>query len=86
MSIFTTKILLATDDFKEAALAAQTAAEMAQKTGSELHVVHARQIPALSSYYTAEVLMSSEVDDEALRHLFSEYLTKGLLGNLERSK
>jgi nucleotide-binding universal stress UspA family protein len=36
MSIFPTKILLATDDSEEAALAAQTAAD---KTGSELHVV-----------------------------------------------
>ena len=39
MSIFPTKILLATDDSEEAALAAQTAADIADKTGSELHVV-----------------------------------------------
>src|SRR5918995_675221 len=42
MSIFPTKILLATDGSKEAALAARTAVELAQKTESELHVVHAR--------------------------------------------
>ena len=40
MSIFPTKVLLATDGSEEAALAARTAADLAQKTGSELHVVH----------------------------------------------
>ncbi len=40
MSVFPTNILLATDGSKEAASASQTAAELAQKTGSELHVVH----------------------------------------------
>ena len=39
MSIFPTKILLATDGSREAALAARTAADIAGKTGSELHVV-----------------------------------------------
>ena len=40
MSIFPTKILLATDGSREAVLAGQTAAELPQKTDSELHVVH----------------------------------------------
>ena len=40
MSIFPTKILLATDGSEEAGLAARTAADLAEKTGSELHVVH----------------------------------------------
>jgi nucleotide-binding universal stress UspA family protein len=40
MSIFPTKVLLATDGSKEADLAARTAAELADKTGSELHMVH----------------------------------------------
>ena len=40
MSIFPTKVLLATDGSKEADLAARSAAELADKTGSELHVVH----------------------------------------------
>jgi nucleotide-binding universal stress UspA family protein len=39
MSIFPTKILLATDASQEAALAARTAADIADKTGSELQVV-----------------------------------------------
>jgi nucleotide-binding universal stress UspA family protein len=40
MSIFPTRILLATDGSKEAELAAITATNLAQKTGSQLHVVH----------------------------------------------
>ena len=40
MSIFPTKILLATDGSKDAQLAASTAIDLANKTGSELHVVH----------------------------------------------
>ena len=39
MSIFPTKILLATDASEEAALAARTATEIADKTDAELHVV-----------------------------------------------
>jgi nucleotide-binding universal stress UspA family protein len=39
MSIFPTKILLATDGSREAQLAATTAADLAQRTNSELHVV-----------------------------------------------
>ena len=38
MSIFPTKILLATDGSAEAQLAASTAADLAQRTNSELHV------------------------------------------------
>src|SRR5215216_6426452 len=40
MSIFPTKVLLATDGSQEAELAAKAAVSLAQKTGSELHVVH----------------------------------------------
>ncbi len=40
MSIFPTKILLATDGSREAELAARTAADLGEKTGSELHLVH----------------------------------------------
>ena len=38
MSIFPTTILLATDGSAQAQLAARTAADLAQKTDSELHV------------------------------------------------
>ena len=40
MSIFPTKILLATDGSTEAELAARTAVDLSQKTDSELHVIH----------------------------------------------
>jgi nucleotide-binding universal stress UspA family protein len=39
MSIFPTRILLATDGSAEAQLAATTAADLAERTSSELHVV-----------------------------------------------
>jgi len=42
MSIFPTKILVATDGSPESALAAHTAAQIADETGSELHVVYVR--------------------------------------------
>ena len=45
MSIFPTTILLATDGSKEAELAATTAAELANSTGSELHVLHVGESP-----------------------------------------
>jgi nucleotide-binding universal stress UspA family protein len=45
MSIFPTKILLATDGSREAELAAKTAAGLAHKTDSELHVVHVLALP-----------------------------------------
>jgi nucleotide-binding universal stress UspA family protein len=44
MSIFPSKVLLATDGSKEADLAGRSAAELADKTGSELHVVLALPI------------------------------------------
>jgi nucleotide-binding universal stress UspA family protein len=40
MSIFPTKILLATDGSEEAELALLTAVDLANRTSSELHVVH----------------------------------------------
>jgi nucleotide-binding universal stress UspA family protein len=45
VSIFPTKILLATDGSQEAGLAAETAREVARQTNSELHVVHVLALP-----------------------------------------
>jgi nucleotide-binding universal stress UspA family protein len=45
MSIFPTKILLATDGSKEAELAFASAAELSEKTGSELHAVYVGHMP-----------------------------------------
>ena len=44
MSIFPTRILLATDGSREAQLAATTAANLANSTNSELHVVHVGEL------------------------------------------
>jgi nucleotide-binding universal stress UspA family protein len=46
MSIFPTRILLATDGSEEAELAALRAVELAQRTDSELHVVHVGLVPS----------------------------------------
>ena len=51
MSIFPTKVLLATDGSEEASLATQTAVEISQKTGSELHVVHVYGVAPIYPLY-----------------------------------
>jgi nucleotide-binding universal stress UspA family protein len=51
MSIFPTRILLATDGSKETVLAARTAVDLTEKTGSELHVIHVhRNLPVPYAY------------------------------------
>ena len=45
MSIFPTTILLATDGSKEAELAASTAADLSERTDSELHIIHVGEVP-----------------------------------------
>ena len=44
MSIFPTRILVATDGSREAELAVTTAADLAKSTDSELHVVHVGEL------------------------------------------
>ena len=44
MSMFPTKILLATDGSPNAALATRTAADLSKGTGAELYLVHAWQV------------------------------------------
>ena len=63
MSIFPTKILLATDGSNEAELATRTAADLAQKTGSELHVVHVFGIAPVG---TPVYLEATDLQGEAL--------------------
>jgi nucleotide-binding universal stress UspA family protein len=48
MSIFPTKILLATDGSREAKLAFSSAADLSEKTGSELHIVYVGHLPLVS--------------------------------------
>jgi nucleotide-binding universal stress UspA family protein len=45
MSIFPTRILVATDGSTEAELAVTTAADLAKSTDSEVHVVHVGEMP-----------------------------------------
>jgi nucleotide-binding universal stress UspA family protein len=61
MSIFPTKILLATDGSKEARQAAQAAAELSKDTGSDVHVAYVLPSPReLRGHhvYSAEVMKS----------------------------
>ena len=61
MSIFPTKILLATDGSEEARLAAQAAGELSKQTGSEVHVAYVLPSPAeLRGHhlYSKEVMQS----------------------------
>ena len=51
MSNFPTKILLATDGSKEARLAAHTAVDLAQKTDSEVHLIHVFDIALIALLY-----------------------------------
>ena len=45
MTDFPTRILLATDGSEDATLAARTAVNIANETGSELHVVYVEEVP-----------------------------------------
>jgi len=58
MSIFPTKILLATDGSQEARQAAQAAAELSKDTGSEVHVTYILPSP---SHLRGHHLYSQEV-------------------------
>ena len=71
MSIFPTKILLATDGSKEAELASRTAAELAQSTGSELHVLYVGEAP---NPYAEEVGLAG--DDRQARTVLDEEAEK----------
>jgi nucleotide-binding universal stress UspA family protein len=51
MSIFPTRILLATDGSEEAELAALRAVELTESTDSELHVVHVGLLPTFLDSY-----------------------------------
>ena len=67
MSIFPTKVLLATDGSREAQLAARTAADLAHKTHSEVHVVHVFGIAPVGPpvYPEAPDLQGEALEEEA---------------------
>ena len=88
MSIYPTKILLATDGSREAELSARTAADLAQKTHSELHVVHAFGIVPVgppvypeatdlqSVEYEAETEEGQRISEQRAREVLQEEVEK----------
>jgi nucleotide-binding universal stress UspA family protein len=89
MSIFPTRILLATDASKEAGLAARTAADLADKTSSELHVVHVLDVtssylayPAAASFDGTE--LEDPVLEEDLRRISEQRAGEMLNAEAER--
>jgi nucleotide-binding universal stress UspA family protein len=67
MSIFPTKVLLATDGSEEAELAARIAADLAQKTSSELHMIYVFGIGPVGPpvYPEAPDLQGEALEEEA---------------------
>ncbi len=70
VSIFPTTILLATDGSKEAQLAATTAADLANSTDSELHVVHVGEL--MPTFLAQTESEPAELEREARRRLDEE--------------
>src|SRR5215210_7223873 len=54
MPLFPTRVLLATDGSSDATLAARSAIELCERTGSELHVVHVGEYVPTFLAYTEE--------------------------------
>lgn len=55
MAVFPARVLLATDGSPDATLAAESAIELCERTGSELHVVHVGEyVPAYFAYTEEE--------------------------------
>src|SRR3954447_15079144 len=73
MSVFPTKVLLATDGSDEATLAASTAADLAKATASELHVVHVGEY--LSAFFAATEMEPAQLEREA-RNVLDEQAKK----------
>jgi nucleotide-binding universal stress UspA family protein len=68
MSVFPTKILLATDGSDEAAMAAEAAAELSKQSGSEIHVAYVLPTPAQLIGH----------------HIYSAEMRESVLGGAER--
>ena len=67
MSIFPTKVLLATDGSTEARSAASTAADLASSTNSELHIVHVGELRP--TFLAQTEVEPAELEREARRRL-----------------
>jgi nucleotide-binding universal stress UspA family protein len=69
MSIFPTKILLATDGSEEAYFAARTAVDLADKTGSELHVVFVLRTQDAPDYDTMGFDIEKPHEEEEIKQM-----------------
>jgi nucleotide-binding universal stress UspA family protein len=79
MSIFPTKIFLATDGSEEAELAARTAADLAKSTKSELHLIYVGHMPSI--FYESPGTMALDPD---LQSRMEEEAEKAAKTNLEK--
>jgi nucleotide-binding universal stress UspA family protein len=71
MTDFPTRILLATDGSEDAAFAARTAVNLANKTGSELHVVYVEEVPrrlSTSESTSLEGMIDPEFEEKMRQH------------------
>jgi nucleotide-binding universal stress UspA family protein len=90
MSIFPTKILLATDGSSEAKLAFASAADLSEKTGSELHVVYVGHMPIISFEYPSPTTLDPDfwrrlqenAEEEARRKLDEQMRQVGQTGEV----
>jgi nucleotide-binding universal stress UspA family protein len=67
--VFPAKMLLATDGSEEARLALQTAADLSERTGSELHVVHVGEVPLVYHPERHGYRIQYERDEKEAREL-----------------
>ena len=74
MSVFPTKILLATDGSEEATLAAETAAELANKLDSELHVLYVGLLAYQPGSYQEEYVGSYVEEQKDLDKIAQDML------------
>jgi nucleotide-binding universal stress UspA family protein len=63
-TLFSGKVLLATDGSEEAVLATRTAVDVAEKSASELHVIHATPMPLYVDPSTERIRLPEDVEKE----------------------
>jgi nucleotide-binding universal stress UspA family protein len=84
MSIFPTKILLATDDSSEARLATRTAVDLAQKTASEVHLIHVFDVALIALLYPEATDQKGVKVPEAILEDLQRHARKVLDGEVKR--
>ena len=89
MSIFPTRMLLATDGSTEAELATRTAADLAQMSHSELHVIYVADDPSMALLYPEAtdpegVEMQDPILEEDLKRRFEQRARELLDAEVER--